>query len=126
MGTLIQFPENRCVEETTEQLVLGILPVLQENDVDLQSEKFLQDLAVVTEALKSLLHRHFNLKHPMQKITDTLTHVYTLRNGKRITDINYGLFSQDANILEKQEENLIAEWPKKNPFAIKQTDEGEN
>ena len=93
MGTLIQFPENRCVEETTEQLVLGILPVLQENDVDLQTEIFLQDLAVVTEAMKSLLHRHFNQKHPMQKITDTLTHVNTLQNGKRKTYINYNLFS---------------------------------
>ena len=51
MGALIQFPENRCVEETTEQLVLGILPVLQENDVDLQTEIFLQDLAVVTAAV---------------------------------------------------------------------------
>ena len=97
MGKLIQFPENKCVEETTEQLVLGILPVLQENDVDLQSEKFLQDLAVVTEALKSLLHRHFGQKHPMQKITDTLTHVYTVQNGKRITDINYDLFKKVLN-----------------------------
>ncbi len=96
MGVLIQFPENRCVEETTEQLVLGILPVLQENDVDLQTEIFLQDLAVVTEALKSLLHRHFNQKHPMQKITDTLTHVNTLQNGIRKTYINYDLFKESA------------------------------
>ena len=96
MGTLIQFPENRCVEEITEQLVLGILPVLQENDVDLQTEIFLQDLAVITEALKSLLHRHFGQKHPMQKITDTLTHVKTLQNGKRKTYINYDLFKKCA------------------------------
>jgi len=39
------------VEETTEQLVLGILPVLQENDVDLQTEIFLQDLAYHTDEL---------------------------------------------------------------------------
>ena len=91
MGTLIQFPENRCVEEITEQLVLGILPVLQENDVDLQTEIFLQDLAVITEALKSLLHRHFGQKHPMQRITDTLTDVKTLQNGIRKTYINYDL-----------------------------------
>ena len=105
MGALIQFPENRCVEEITEQLVLGILPVLQKNDVDLQTEIFLQDLAVITEALKSLLHRHFGQKHPMQKITDTLTHVHTLRNGKRKTYINYGLFSRVAYVSEKQGEN---------------------
>ena len=116
MGELIQFPTSRIVrrapsipkptereekdmqvakfvEELTEQLSMTILAICQENVVHMKGEPFLKDLAVVVESLKSLLYRDFNKKHPMQKVTDTLTNIITLKNGQRITDINYSKLS---------------------------------
>ena len=116
MGELIQFPTSRIVrrapplpklterqeedqqvhkfiEELTEQLSMTILAICQENVVHMKGEPFLRDLAVVIEGLKSLLYRDFGKVHPMQKLTDTLTSIITLKTGQRITDINYSKLS---------------------------------
>ena len=117
MGEVIQFPTSRIVrrppkvsprltdkqekdqqvhkfiEELTEQLSMTILAICQENVVHMKGESFLKDLAVVIEALKSLLYRDFGKAHPMQKLTDTLTQIITLKTGQRITDINYSKLS---------------------------------
>jgi len=98
MGEVIQFPTSRIVrrappvpkltehqekdmqiskfvEELTEQLSMQILAICQENVVHMKGEPFLRDLAVVVESLKGLLYRDFGKKHPMQKVTDTLTQI---------------------------------------------------
>ena len=116
MGEVIQFPTSRIVrrappipkltehqekdmqiskfvEELTEQLSMTILAMCQENVVHMKGEPFLKDLAVVVESLKSLLYRDFNKTHPMQKITDTMIQIITMKNGQRITDINYSKLS---------------------------------
>ena len=116
MGELIQFPTSRIVrkappipkpterqekdmqvakfvEELTEQLSMTILAIFQENVVHMKGDNFLRDLAVVIEGVKSLLYRDFGKEHPMQKLTDTLTSIITLKTGQRITDINYSKLS---------------------------------
>ena len=117
MGEVIQFPTSRIVrrpktisprltdkqeedvqvakfvEDLTEQLSMNILAICQENVVHMKGEPFLRDLAVVIESLKSLLYRDFGKIHPMQKLTDTLTSIVTLKSGQRITDINYSKLS---------------------------------
>ena len=116
MGEVIQFPTSRIVrrappvpkltehqekdmqvskfvEDLTEQLSMTILAICQENVVHMKGEPFLRDLAVVVESLKGLLYRDFGKKHPMQKVTDTLTNIITLKTGQRITDINYSKLS---------------------------------
>ena len=113
MGKLLQFPMNRVVrnipeapelseeqqdeikkekfiEQLTEQLSLDILAVFQENVVHLKSDLFLKDLALVIEAIKSLLKRDFNKTHPMQAITDSFINIATTKEGRKLTDINYG------------------------------------
>ena len=112
MGKLLQFPMNRVVrnipeapelseeqqddikkekfiEQLTEQLSLDILSVFQENVVHLKSDLFLKDLALVIEAIKSLLKRDFNKTHPMQAITDSFINIATTKEGRKLTDINY-------------------------------------
>ena len=112
MGKLLQFPMNRVVrsipespelseeqqdeikkekfiEQLTEQLSLDILAVFQENVVHLKSDLFLKDLALVIEAIKSLLKRDFNKTHPMQAITDSFINIATTKEGRKLTDINY-------------------------------------
>ena len=117
MGELIQFPKSRIVrrpeqiapklaekqekdvqiaqfvEDLTEQLSMQILATCQENVVHMKGEPFLRDLAIVIEGVKSLLYRDFGKKHPMQKLTDTMIQIITMKTGQRITDINYSKLS---------------------------------
>jgi len=112
MGKLLQFPlhrikravpvlekteeqqqnikEEQFIEQLTEQLSMDVLAVLQDNVMDIKSDIFLKDLAIIIESIKSLLKRDFDKKHPMQLITDTLVNIITMPDGKKLTDINYG------------------------------------
>jgi hypothetical protein len=43
----------------------------------------------VIESIKSLIKRDFKQKHPMQTITDVISKITTLPDGKKVTDMNY-------------------------------------
>ena len=81
--------ENIFIEQLVEEFTLDFIHVLQENAVSMKSEIFLRDLAVVIESIKSLLKRDFGQKHPMQRITDSISKISKLPNGKKVTDMNY-------------------------------------
>ena len=81
--------ENIFIEQLTEEFTLDLIHVLQENAVTMASETFLRDLAVIIESIKSLLKRDFGQKHPMQRITDSISKISKLPDGKKVTDMNY-------------------------------------
>ena len=85
-----EIKKHKFIEQFTEQLSLDILAAMQENVVHLKSDLFLKDLALVIEGLKSLLKRDFDMPHPMQNITDSFISIHTTKEGKKLTDINYG------------------------------------
>ena len=131
MGKLLQFPMNRVVrnipeapelseeqqdeikkekfiEQLTEQLSLDILAVFQENVVHLKSDLFLKDLALVIEAIKSLLKRDFNKTHPMQAITDSFINIATTKEGRKLTDINYSKILKVKKAEVKEPEKSVS------------------
>ena len=81
--------ENIFIEQLVEEFTLDLIHVLQENAVTMKNESFLRDLSVVIESIKSLLKRDFGQKHPMQTITDAISKISKLPNGKQVTDMNY-------------------------------------
>ena len=113
MGDLIQFPvkriirkqptpkqvdseskrkkaqENYFVEQLSEEIVLHMIHVLQDNAVKMKDEKFLRDLAVIIESIKSLIYRDFGRVHKMQAISDALATIKKLPDGKQVTDFDY-------------------------------------
>ena len=95
-----QIKEDKFVEQITESLILDIIHVLQENVVDTKTDIFLRDLAIIIESIKSLLKRDFGRKHPMQTISDSIAKIHTLKDGRKVTDINYSKI-----IAKKQKEN---------------------
>ena len=95
-----QIKEDKFVEQITESLILDIIHVLQENVVDTKTDIFLRDLAIVIESIKSLLKRDFGRKHPMQTISDSIAKIHTLKDGRKVTDINYSKI-----IAKKQKED---------------------
>ena len=98
-----QIKEEKFVEQITESLILDIIHVLQENVVDTKTDIFLRDLAIVIESIKSLLKRDFGRNHPMQTIADSIAKIHTLKDGRKVTDLNYSkLIAKKAK--EKQQE----------------------
>ena len=106
-----QIKEDKFIEQITESLILDVIHVLQENVVDTKKEIFLKDLAIIIESIKSLLKRDFGRKHPMQKIADAIANIHTLKDGKKITDINYSrVVTRKYNKEEKKKEETKIEF----------------
>jgi|TARA_B100000073_G_scaffold118356_1_gene95795 hypothetical protein len=98
-----QIKEDKFVEQITESLILDIIHVLQENVVDTKHDIFLRDLAIVIESIKSLLKRDFGRKHPMQTISDSIAKIHTLKDGRKVTDLNYSKIINRKQKEPKQE-----------------------
>jgi hypothetical protein len=81
--------EDIFIEQLVEEFTLDFIHVLQHNAITMKNETFLRDLAVVIESIKSLIKRDFKKKHPMQSITDVISKISTLPNGKQVTDMDY-------------------------------------
>ena len=81
--------ENYFIEQLSEEIVLHIIHVLQDNAVRMKDEAFLRDLAVIIESIKSLIYRDFGSRHKMQAISDALATIKKLPDGKQVTDLDY-------------------------------------
>ena len=92
---LLQMKQHKFIDQITEGLTLDIIHVLQDNVVDTKTDVFLRDLAIVIESIKGLLKRDFGRNHPMQTISDSIAKIHTLKDGRKVTDINY------ANLITK-------------------------
>lgn len=90
--------EETFIENLSEQMTLDIIEDLRDNAVAMDSDIFLQDLAVLVETLKAMLKRDFGHKHPMHDITDNLTKIITTPDGRKFTDINYARISVSPKI----------------------------
>ena len=100
-----EIKEDKFVEQITESLILDIIHVLQENVVDTKTDLFLRDLAIVIESIKSLLKRDFGRKHPMQTIADSIAKIHTLKDGRKVTDLNYSKLMTKKQRENKEEED---------------------
>ena len=81
--------ENYFIEQLSEEIVLHIIHVLQDNAVRMKDEAFLRDLAVIIESIKSLIYRDFGRRHKIQAISDALATIKKLPDGKQVTDLDY-------------------------------------
>ena len=81
--------ENYFIEQLSEEIVLHMIHVLQDNAVKMKDDTFLRDLAVIIEAIKSLIHRDFGRVHKMHAIADTLATIKKLHDGKQVTVLDY-------------------------------------
>jgi len=81
--------ENYFIEQLSEEIVLHMIHVLQDNAVKMKDDTFLRDLAIIIEAIKALIYRDFGRRHKMHAIADTLATIKKLPDGKQVTDLDY-------------------------------------
>ena len=81
--------ENYFIEQLSEEIVLHMIHVFQDHAIKMKDDKFLRDLAVIIEAIKSLIYRDFGRVHKMQAISDALATIKKLPDGKQVTDLDY-------------------------------------
>ena len=67
--------ELAYIDELSENVMVNLIYTLGENDVDITSKEFLQDIAFTIESLKSTLFRERGIPHPLTKIIRSISEV---------------------------------------------------
>ena len=60
-------------EELTEQLMVQMIHTINENEFDVNDNRFLHDMGFIIECVKSVIYREMGLQHPMTDIMKQLT-----------------------------------------------------
>ena len=72
---LDRLQELAYIDELSENVMVNLIYTLGENDVDITSKEFLQDIAFTIESLKSTLFRERGIPHPLTKIIRSISEV---------------------------------------------------
>ena len=80
------------VEDLIDAVAIPMVKSFADAAVDCKKDTFIKDLSFTIEAIKSLLYRDFELKHPMQNVVDRTTRI-NMSGRKPITIINYDKFN---------------------------------
>lgn len=85
-----QYEQNtrRFIETLCEELSIVMIQKLVDQAVDTNKKHFIKDMSLVIDSIKSLLHRDFDLKHPLHKVVDKAV-TYKMQNGVRMIDVDY-------------------------------------
>ena len=71
-------------EELTEQLMVQMIHTINENEFDVNDNRFLHDMGFIIECVKSVIYREMGLQHPMSDIMKHLA-VSTIDETNTIT-----------------------------------------
>ena len=73
---MIQVQENLAfADELTQNLMVQMIYTLGENGIDVSDKRFIRDMALIIECVKSTIHRDMGYKHPLQAFTKTFVDV---------------------------------------------------
>ena len=91
-----QYERNtkKFIETLCEEMSIMIIQKLVDQAVDTTKKHFIKDVSLVIDSIKSLLHRDFDLKHPLHKVVDRAV-TYKIQNGIRMIDVDYERILKD-------------------------------
>jgi hypothetical protein len=87
-------------DEIAETVMIPMIHNLAENDVDIKTNEFVQEVGFMNEVIKSMMYRHLGYVHPMQSFIKSMMSTKT----EAIED-TYATFDHD--MLEKMTRKLI-------------------
>tara|TARA_R110002111_G_scaffold192776_1_gene258864 strand:- start:204 stop:560 length:357 start_codon:yes stop_codon:yes gene_type:complete len=87
-------------DEIAEAVMIPMIHNLAENDVDIKTNEFVQEVGFMNEVIKSMMYRHLGYVHPMQSFIKSMMSTKT----EAIED-TYATFDHD--MLEKMTRKLI-------------------
>ena len=73
---VVELQENMMFcDNLTEGLSVQLIHSAGENGFDVNSDKFIRDMAFIIECVRGMLYRELNIKHPMSEVMSKATQV---------------------------------------------------
>ena len=82
-------------DEIAETVMIPMIHNLAENDVDIKTNEFVQEVGFMNEVIKSMMYRHLGYLHPMQSFiksmmstkTEAIEDTYATFDHERLAEI---------------------------------------
>ena len=99
---------KKFADALADDAVLHMISNFQQEGLDIGSskgQKTFLDVGIFLEALRSMIYREFDIKHPFQNITDKMMYVEN-HKGKKYSVVNYS-GTRIEKVPPPKEENVI-------------------
>lgn len=71
MQDSISIMRKEHVDNLMDMMIPSVLTLFETNGMDVETEAYVKDSALVIEAIKALMYKYYNLEHPLNFIAET-------------------------------------------------------
>lgn len=71
MQDSISIMRKEHVDNLMDMMIPSVLMLFETNGMDVETEAYVKDSALVIEAIKALMYKYYNLEHPLNFIAET-------------------------------------------------------
>ena len=91
----------KFVEAATDEIGLDLVRRFVQMGLDTKQDVFTKDLALSMDAIRGLLYRQFNMKHPIQKVVDDAVKLRMNKTGVVTARIKYANMTDETSATTK-------------------------
>ena len=91
----------KFVEAATDEIGLDLVRRFVQMGLDTKQDVFTKDLALSMDAIRGLLYRQFNMKHPIQKVVDDAVKLRMNKTGVVTARIEYANMTDETSATTK-------------------------
>ena len=96
--------KQEFAEELTQELVVHMIQMCNDNEIDVSDEIFLRDVGIIIEFTRGMVYRAMKMRYPTQTIVDTFVNVVYDDDGKKHTEVDMEQLRETIESLHKDEE----------------------
>ena len=94
---LMQKEEVEMIESTIDEVAIDLIRRLVDIGIDINKKEFYGDLAMITELVRGLIYRDFNMAHAAQLMANKMVAIKFTRGGKAsAARIDYSSFMKKS------------------------------
>jgi hypothetical protein len=80
------------VETLTDDIIINLVKKFYDLAIKTNTTTFTRDLALLTDILRGLIYRDYNVPHPAQIMADKIVLIRNNKDGSQSAKINYDIF----------------------------------
>ena len=96
--------KKEFAEDLTQELIVHMIQMCNDNEISVDTGKFIHDIGIVIEFTRGMVYRGVGLEYPTQLIVDTFVNVVEDPDGTKHTEVDMEHLSKYLELFERDDE----------------------
>ena len=97
--------KQEFAEELTQELVVHMIQMCNDNEIDVSDEIFLRDVGIIIEFTRGMVYRAMKMRYPTQTIVDTFVNVSLDPDGMKHTEVDMEHLNKYIAIFQREDDD---------------------